>query len=129
MASWKAPWRVLASWTPTATCEGIMDGLEDACDGIVGRHLGRLTRGHFGRNLRRNLGELRTAAMASWTAPLKLLTMVSWTATVTTKATEKASWAAPSHAIVFGHVVKKVIFCRLRKMSLLILPRPSFLPV
>jgi hypothetical protein len=85
-----------------------MDGLEDACDGIVGRHLGRLTQGHFGWNLRRNLGELRTA-MASWTAPLKLLTMVSWTATVTMKATEKASWAAPWHAIVFGHVVKKVI--------------------
>jgi hypothetical protein len=37
MALWTAPWRVLASWTATvkATCEGIMDGSEDACDGIV----------------------------------------------------------------------------------------------
>ncbi len=105
-------------------CEGIMEGLWWHLGWRLGRHLGRLTRGHFGWNLQRNLGELRTA-MTSWTAPLKLLTMVSWPAT----ATAKASWAAPWNAIVFGHVVKKVIFCRLQKMSLLILPRPSFLPV
>jgi hypothetical protein len=60
----------------------------------LGRHLGRLTRGHFGWNLRRNLGEL--TAMASWTAPWRVLTMASWT--VTAKATAKASWMPPWNA-------------------------------